>query len=206
MRRRLKLYAKWKTPGDVEWQVYGLGGGWSMWGKFDNCVSRQCLMERVLHIIRAPREAPGHVYRVADVAVDHLVGLIGDVKLASYMVKLGIDIGAGEAFSRPIVDAVLTKLTGKLQKHDDDEEDDSGYPELFVGMKLTYDAYDCPDSDELCEGWWADVWASYDLEHEWAVVEWSGYMGPDLDSVDVETMRRAAYKAIRHAYNAPVRL
>jgi len=207
MRRRVKLYAKWVNPGDAEWQVYGLGGGWSVWGKFDNCVSRRCLMERVLSIIRAPREPPRRVFKMADVALDHLVGMIGDADLHSYEVRLGVDIGAGEAYVRPLVSAVLSRLApGQATKQNDDEEDGGGYPELFIGMELAYDAYDCPDSDELCEGWWAEVWAKFGLEGERCVVAWSRYMGPDVEDVDAEAMRRAAYKALRHAYNAPVRI
>jgi len=98
MKRRLRLWAKWKTPGIVTWRVYNLGGGWGVWGEFHNCVSRKYLMERVRRVIRAPKRPPERVYKMADIAIDHLVGLITDVRLNSYTVKLGIDIGAGEAF------------------------------------------------------------------------------------------------------------
>jgi len=207
MKRRVKLYAKWLNPGNVDWQVYGLGGGWSVWGHFSNCVSRRCVVERVRRIIKAPREPPRRIYRMADVALDHLVGMIGDFKLDSYEVKLGMDIGAGEAYDRPLIDAILSRLApGQKAADGDSEEDGGGYPELFIGMSLMYDAYDCPDSDELCEGWWAEVWSTFDLEGERCVVMWSRYMGPDIDDVDAEAMRRAAYKALRHAYSAPVRL
>jgi hypothetical protein len=208
MRRRLKLYAKWNNPGIVEWQVYNLGGGWSIWGEFDNCVSKKCLMERVLRIIRAPRKPPRRVYKMADVAVDYLLGMISDARLDSYEVRLGMDVGAADAYNRALVNAILSKLAPdqKIADSSDDEDDNGNPPELFVGMKLIYDAYDCPDSDELCEGWWAEVWAKFDLEGERCVVNWDHYMGPNIDDVDVEAMRRAAYKALKHAYNTPVRI
>jgi len=101
---------------------------------------------------------------------------------------------------------ILTKLTGRPPErppeHEEDEED-GGYPKLYITVSLTYDAYDCPDSDELCEGWWAEVVGKFDPEDELCVVSWSRYMGPDIDDVDTEIMRRVANKALRHVYNAP---
>ena len=128
MKRRVKLYAKWLNPGDVDWQVYGLGGGWSVWGHFSNCVSRRCVVERVRRIIKAPREPPRRIYNMADVALDHLVGMIGDFKLDSYEVKLGVDIGAGEAYrlERLVYMATLVyelnQLTAEMEKEIEEME------------------------------------------------------------------------------------
>jgi hypothetical protein len=86
------------------------------------------------------------------------------------------------------------------------DTDSDGFPELYLRARLYYNVYDCPDGDDPCEGWWAEVATEYVVPGEWCVVEWSRYFGPSIDSVDRNAMRRAAYKALRHAYNAPVRL
>jgi hypothetical protein len=128
-------------------------------------------------ILEAPREPPSRVYRLADVALDYLVGMVSDVELASYEVRLGAGMGG------------------------------SRYPELFLALSLTYDVYDCPDGDEVCEGWWLEVAAEYDAPNEWCTVEWSRYVGADVHTtVRSATLQdavlRAAHKALKHAYNA----
>jgi hypothetical protein len=170
-----------------------MGNGWQMGGRFSNCVSKKCLVRRIKRILDAPAEPPSRVYRLADVALDYLVGLVSDVELDSYEVRLGISVGA----------------TGRRGRASASVEPPDGnrYPELFFAMSLAYDAYDCPDSDELCEGWWLDVAAEYSAEIEWCTVEWSRYVGADAhvvarDAALQDAMLRAAYKALRHAYNA----
>jgi hypothetical protein len=176
MMRRLKLYAKWRNPGNVEWQVYNLGGGWGVRGGFGNCVSARCLVGRVRQIIKAPRQPPRRIYKLADSVLGYLFGMVGDLgeELRSYRVSMGVDTDSG------------------------------GFPELYLRVMLTYDVYDC--DDETCEGWWAEVAAEYSVSGEWCVVWWDHYMGPDLDSIDRNAIMLAAYKALRHAYNMPMKM
>jgi hypothetical protein len=203
--KRIQLYAKRKDGGSVEWRVYGLGGGWSVEGRFGNCVSKRCLVERVRRIIKAPRQPPRRVLRMADVALDHLFGMVSDVELDSYEVRVGVNIGAADAYDSALADAVLARRQPgeKIEDSNNGEDDNGRFPELFITVSLTYDAYDCLDSDELCAGWWATVSAEYILPGEWCAVSWSRYMGRDIDAVDRDAIRRAAYRALRSAYNTP---
>ena len=179
-----------------------LGGGWQASGFFDNCVSRTCLVKRVRLILKAPREPPRRVYRLADVALDYLFGMVSDAELDSYEVRLGVNIGAADRYDKALAETITTRLTGKrIQK----PSGGGGFPELFLSMSLTYDAYDCPNSDdELCEGWWLGVSAVYSLPGESCAVEWSRYVGTDVHVINKDAVLRAAYKALRHAYNTPI--
>jgi len=165
-----RLSAWWDESGYVKWHL-PLGDGWQIAGRFSNCVSKKCLMRRVRQIVETPKELPSRIYKLADVVLDYIVGLINDVELDSYEVRLGASAGGGR------------------------------FPDLFLAVSLTYDAYDCPDSDELCEGWWLEVVAEYDVESEWCSARWSRYVGVDR-RIDVDAVLRAAYKALKHAYNA----
>jgi hypothetical protein len=200
--KRMQLYAKRKDGGSVEWQVFGLGGGWGIWGSFGNCVSRRCIVERVRRIVRAPREPPRRVFRMADVALDYLFGMINDVELDSYEVKLGINIGVADAYNRALSNIILARLAPgeKIEDRNSGEDDSGGFPELFITVSLTYDAYDC-SNDKLCEGWWAEVRTKFDLESEWCIVSWSRFAGHDIDAVDRDAIKRVSYKALRRAYN-----
>jgi len=202
-----RLAAWWDESGYVEWHL-PLGGGWQMGGRFSNCVSRKCLVRRVRQIVEAPREPPSRVYKLADVAMDYLVGMINDVELDSYEVRLGVSIGAADKYDNALADVVIARLTSQESggaARSRETDGDSRFPELFLSMSLTYDAYDCPHSDELCEGWWLEVVAEYDVESEWCSARWSRYVGTDKH-IDVDAVLRAAYKALRHAYNAPVKI
>jgi len=160
-------------------------------------------MRRVRQIVEAPREPPSRVYRLADIALDYLVGMINDVELDSYSVRLGVSVGAADKYDKALADVVISKLTGQESGGAARRQDsDSRFPELFFSASLTYDAYDCPHSDELCEGWWLEVVAEYDVESEWCSARWSRYVGADKYMLDVDAVLRAAYKALRHAYNA----
>ncbi len=208
MKQLLKhLAAWWDESGYVKWHL-PLGGGWQMGGRFSNCVSKKCLMRRVRLIVEASREPPRRIYRLADIVLDYLVGLIHEAELDSYEVRLGIDSGIEDRRGKALADLIIAKLTGGAvaQKPANDDEDGGGsrFPDLFLGIRLSYDAYDCPHSDELCEGWWMNVAAEYDVESEWCTVEWSRYVGADARKIDVDVIRRAAYKALRHAYNTPI--
>ncbi len=203
MRQLTKRLAAWWESGYVKWHL-PMGNGWQVAGRFSNCVSKKCLIRRVRRIVDAPVEPPRHVYKLADVALDYLVGMVNDVELDSYEVRLGVDSGARDKRDRVLTDLVVAKLTGGAvaQKAASGVEDSgSRFPDLFLGVSLTYDAYDCPDGDELCMGWWLEVAAEYDVESEWCVVRWSRYVGVDK-RIDVDAVLRAAYKALRHAYNA----
>jgi hypothetical protein len=159
-------------------------------------------------MLEAPREPPSRVYRLADVALDYLIGVVSDVELDSYEVRLGVSSGVADRRGEVLTDIIITKLTGeRSRKPADDGDDGNRFPDLFLEMSLTYDAYDCPHSDELCEGWWLEVAAEYDAESEWCAVEWSRYIGRDVyalarDSALQDAILRAAYKALRHVYNA----
>ncbi len=197
-----RIAAWWDESGYVRWHL-PLGGGWQVAGRFSNCVSKKCLMRRVKRIVETPMEPPSRIYKLADVALDYLVGMMNDVELDSYEVRLGTSIGAADKYDKALADVVTAKLTGQesggvVRRQDDDNR----FPELFLSVSLTYDAYDCPDSGELCEGWWLEVVAEYDVESEWCVVRWSRYVGADRRMLDVDDVLRAAYKALRHAYNA----
>ena len=194
-----RLAAWWEDPGRVGWHI-PLGRGWQASGYFNNCVSKKCLMRRVRLILKAPREPPRRVYRLADTALDYLVGLVSDAELESYEVRLGVNIGAADRYDKALAEAVTTRLTGKRISGGDGG---GGFPELFLSMSLTYDAYDCPRSDEICEGWWLGVSAVYRLPGEFCAVEWSRYVGVDKH-IDVDAVLQATYKALRHAYNASI--
>ncbi len=199
-----RLAAWWDESGYVRWHL-PLGDGWQAAGRFSNCVSKKCLMRRVKRIVETPMEPPNRVYRLADVALDYLVGMINDVELDSYEVRLGVGSGARDKRDKTLTDLIIAKLTGGAVAQEPAsgvEEDSDRFPDLFLSVKLSYDAYDCPDSDELCEGWWLEVAAEYDVESEWCTVEWSRYVGADKRMLDVDDVLRAAYKALRHAYNA----
>jgi len=198
-----RLAAWWEDLGRVRWHI-PLGRGWQASGSFDNCASRTCLVRRVRLILKAPREPPRRVYRLADVALDHLVGMVSDAELDSYEVRLGVNIGAADAYDGALADAVLAKLAPGHRARGGG----SRFPELFLSVSLTYDVYDCPNSGELCEGWWLGVSAVYSLPGESCAVEWSRYVGADVHAVvrDValqDAILRVAYKALRHAYNTP---
>jgi hypothetical protein len=198
-----RLAAWWDDPGRVRWHL-PLGGGWQASGYFSNCVSKRCLMRRVRLIVEAPREPPRRIYRLADVALDYLVGVMSDADLDSYEVRLGVDIGAADRYDKALADVVIAKLTGQKPAGREADDDVDRFPELFLSMSLTYDAYDCPDSDELCEGWWVEVAAEYDATGERCAVEWSRYVGAEKHSMDKDAVLNAAYKALRHAYNTPI--
>jgi hypothetical protein len=163
---------------------------------------------RVRRIAEAPREPPSRVYRLADVALDYLVGAVSDAELDSYEVKLGVNVGAADRHDKALADAVVARLAGGRARESSGGEEGGGRPpELFLTMSLTYDVYDCPHSDEVCEGWWISVTAVYSTLDEWCVVEWSRYVGTDAhvverDSALQDAVLRAAHKALRHAYNA----
>jgi len=198
-----RLAAWWDGPGHVRWHL-PLGDGWQASGRFANCVSKKCLVKRVRRILDAPMEPPRRVYRLADVALDHLVGIVSDAELDGYEVRLGVNIGVADAYDGALADAILAKLAPGRRARGGG----SRFPELFLSVSLTYDAYDCPHSDELCEGWWLGVSAVYSLPGESCAVEWSRYVGADVHAVvrDValqDAILRAAYKALRHAYNTP---
>jgi hypothetical protein len=188
------LHGVWKSPGTVEWRVFGLGMG--IGGRFENCVSRECLVERVRRIVRAPRRPPRRIYEIAESALGYLFGMVGDLDASagSYRVGVGLNIGAADAYDRALANAVLGKLAPghRAQPH-------SKFPELFLTAELTYDVYDCDGG--ACEGWWATVVAEYAVPGEECAVRWSRYMGPDIGAVDRDAIRRAAYKALRHVYN-----
>jgi hypothetical protein len=192
MRRRMVLRGVWKSPGIVEWRVFGLGE-WKIEGRFENCVSKKCLVERVRRIVKAPRRPPRRIYEVAESALGYLFGMIGDFGASSYKVAVGLNIGAADAYDRALANAVLGKLAPGHRA-----QPRSKFPELFLTAELTYDVYDC---DGGCEGWWATVIAEYAVPGEWCAVKWSRYMGPDIDAVDRDAIRRVAYKALRHTYN-----
>jgi hypothetical protein len=182
-----------------------MGGGWQAYGRFTNCVSKRCLVRRVRRILEAPREPPSRVYKLADVALDYLVGMVSDVELESYKVRLGVNIGVADRHDKALADAVVSKLTGGRIRSSGNGG--NRFPELFLTLSLTYDAYDCPDSDELCEGWWLSIVAEYDVSAEWCAVRWSRYVGRDAHAVArdpalQDAILRAAYKALRHVYNA----
>jgi hypothetical protein len=188
-----------------------MGNGWQASGRFSNCVSKRCLMKRVRLILETPREPPRRVYKLADVALDYLVGLVSDVELDSYELRLGSGIGVADKYDEILASVVTAKLAGQRHSNvaEGQELDSDGgkFPELFLSVSLTYDAYDCPDGDELCSGWWLDVAAEYSVPDERCVVEWSRYIGADAhvvvrDAILQDTVLRAAYKALRHAYNA----
>jgi hypothetical protein len=194
-----RLAAWWEDPGRVRWHI-PLGRGWQVSGYFNNCVSKKCLMRRVRLIIKTPMEPPRRVYRLADAALDYLVGLVSDAELDSYEVRLGVNIGAADRYDKALAEAITTRLTRKRISGGDSG---GGFPELFLSMSLTYDAYDCPHGDELCEGWWLGVSAVYRLPGESCAVEWSRYVGVDKH-IDVDAVLQAAYKALSHAYNASI--
>jgi len=192
----------------VRWHL-PLGRGWQASGYFDNCVSKKCLVRRVRLILKAPREPPSRVYKLADVALDYLLGLVSDVELDSYEVRLGVNIGAADKYDKVLADIVAAKLAGQIREDIAGSQrrggDNSRFPELFLSASLTYDAYDCPHSGELCEGWWLSVSAVYSLPGEFCAVEWSRYVGVDKHiDIDVDAVLQAAYKALRHAYNTPI--
>lgn len=89
-----------------------MGSGWLAGGRFMNCVSKKCLMRRVRLILESPREPPSRVYRLADVVLDYLVGMVSDAELESYEVKLGVNIGAADKYDKALADAVIARLTG----------------------------------------------------------------------------------------------
>ena len=195
MRRRIHLHATWVAPGSVAW-----GTNIQLWmfrGHFDNCVSKQCLVERVRHIIRASERPPRRIYEVAESVLGYLFGMTSDFSADRYEVGVGLNIGAADAYDNVLANAVLAKLAPGHKA----SRGGSRFPELFLYVELTYDAYDC--GDEVCEGWWAEVTAKYDLPGELCVVSWSRYMGPDIETVDKDAIRRAVYKALRHVYNTP---
>jgi hypothetical protein len=205
MRQLLKrLAAWWDETGYVRWHL-PLGGGWQISGRFSNCVSQKCLIGRVKQIVETPREPPRRVHRLADVALDYLVGIINDVELDSYEVRLGVNSGIEDRRDKALADLIIAKLTGGAvatrPANNDDENSNDRFPDIFLGIRLSYDAYDCPDSDEMCEGWWLEVTAEYNIESEWCSAEWSRYAGTDK-RIDVDAVLRTAYKALRHAYNA----
>jgi len=202
-----RLAAWWDGPGQVRWHL-PMGNGWQAGGLFTNCVSKKCLMRRVRLMLEAPREPPSRVYRLADVALDYLVGLVSDAELDSYEVRLGISSGVADRRDNALTDIIIAKLTGGRSRKtvDNDDDSDGGFPDLFLAVSLTYDAYDC-DGDELCEGWWLEVAAEYSASDEWCTVRWSRYVGRDAhavarDAALQDAALRAAYKALRHAYNA----
>jgi hypothetical protein len=198
-----RLVAWWRDPGRVEWHV-ALGRGWQISGHFGNCVSKKCLMRRVRLIVKAPREPPSRVYRLADTALDYLLGLVYDVELDSYEIRLGVSIGVADRYDKALTETITTRLTGKRIQKLGDSDSVGGFPELFLSMSLTYDAYDCPHSDdELCEGWWLGISAVYSLPGEFCTVEWSRYVGTVAHMIDRDAVLHAAYKALRHAYNTP---
>ncbi len=199
-----RLAAWWDESGYVRWHL-PMGNGWQISGRFSNCVSKKCLTRRVKRIVEASMEPPRRVYRLADVALDYLIGMVNDVELDSYEVRLGVNTGIEDKRDKALTDLIIAKLTGEAVAQEaasDGEDSGSRFPDLFLGVSLTYDAYDCPDSDELCEGWWLEVVAEYDVESEWCAVRWSRYVGADRRMLDVDDVLRAAYKALRHAYNA----
>lgn len=194
MRRRMVLHGVWKNPGTAEWRVFNLGE-WKIEGYFENCVSRECLIERVRRIVKAPRRPPRRIYEMAESALGHLFGMIGDFgDLSNYEVKVGVNIGAADAYDRALANAVLGKLAPGHRAQPRNK-----FPELFLSVELTYDVYDCDGG--ACEGWWATVAAEYAVPGEECAVRWSRYMGPDIGAVDRGAIRRAAYKALRHVYN-----
>ena len=195
MRRRMVLRGAWKNPGTVEWRIFGLGE-WRVEGRFENCVSKKCLVERVRRIVKAPRRPPRRIYEVAESALGHLFGMIGDFDFdaSSYKVAAGLNIGAADAHDRALANAVLGKLAPGHRA-----QPRSKFPELFLSAGLTYDVYDCDGG--ACEGWWATVVAEYAVPGETCVARWERYMGPDIGAVDRDAIRRAAYKALRHTYN-----
>jgi hypothetical protein len=195
-RRRAILHAIWKSPGTVEWRIFGLGE-WRIGGRFENCVSKECLVERVRRIVEAPRRPPRRVYEIVESTLGHLFGLIGDYRLSSYEVRVGVNIGAADAYDRALANAVLGKLAPGHRVRNGGGF--PGFPELFLTARLAYDVYDCDSG--TCEGWWAAVSAEFILPGERCAVEWERYMGPDIDAVDGDTIRHAAYKALRHTYN-----
>ena len=193
MRRRMVLRGAWKNPGTVEWRIFGLGE-WRVEGRFENCVSRECLVERVRRIVKAPRRPPKRIYEIAESALGHLFGMMSDFDASSYEVRVGLNIGAADAYDRALASAVLGELAPGHRARGG-----GGFPELFLDVALTYDVYDC--DGETCEGWWAAVSAEFILPGEWCAVKWERYMGPDIGAVDRGAIRRAAYKALRHTYN-----
>jgi hypothetical protein len=201
MRQLAKRLAAWWDAGYVRWHL-PLGNGWQISGRFSNCVSKKCLMRRVKRILDAPVEPPSRVYRLADTALDYLAGLIHDAELDSYEVRLGVDSGEDRR-GKAMTDLIVAKLTGGavVRKAINDEDGVGRFPDIFLGIRLMYDAYDCLDSGELCEGWWLEVVAEYDVESEWCSARWSRYVGVDKH-IDVDAVLRAAQKALRHAYNA----
>ena len=192
MRRHMVLRGVWKSPGTVEWRIFGLGE-WGIEGRFENCVSKECLVEQVRRIVKAPRRPPRRIYEIAESALGHLFGMIGDFDASSYKVAVGLNIGAADAYDRALASAVLGKLVSGHRARG------GGFPELFLSAELTYDVYDC--DGETCEGWWTAVSAEFILPGERCAVKWEHYMGPDIDAVDRDAIRRAAYKALRHTYN-----
>jgi len=119
-------------------------------------------------------------------------------------VRLGIDSGIEDRRGEALASLVIAKLAGEAVAQKTADDEDGRYPDLFLGMRLSYDAYDCPHSGELCEGWWIDVGAEFSWPGERCVVEWSRYVGADARRIDVDAVRHAAYKALRHAYNTPI--
>jgi len=198
-----RLAAWWEDPGRVKWHI-PMGNGWQAGGYFENCVSKKCLVRRVRRILNAPMEPPHRVYKLADVALDYLVGLVHEAELDSYEVRLGIDSGIEDKRGEALASLVIAKLAGEAVAQKTADDEDGRYPDLFLGMRLSYDAYDCPHSGELCEGWWIDVGAEFSWPGERCVVEWSRYVGADARRIDVDAVRHAAYKALRHAYNTPI--
>jgi hypothetical protein len=188
--RRHILHGLWKSPGIVEWRVFGVGG-WKIEGRFENC-SKKCLVERVRRIVKAPRRPPRRIYEVAESALGYLYGMMSDFDVSSYRVAVGLNIGAADAYDRALANAVLGKLAPGHRA-----QPRSRFPELFLSAELTYDVYDCDGG--VCEGWWATVVAEYAVPGEVCVAKWSRYMGPDIG--DRDAIRRAAYKALRHTYN-----
>jgi hypothetical protein len=187
------LRGVWK-PGIVEWRISL--GEWKIGGRFENCVEKECLFRRVRRIIKAPRRPPRRIYEVVETALGHLFGMIGDYQLSFYEVGVGANIGAADAYDRALANVVLGKLAPGHRA-----QSRSKFPELFLSARLIYDIYDC-DGGETCEGWWATAVAEYAVPGEWCSVTWKRYMGPNIGAVDRDAIRRVAYKALRHAYNA----
>jgi hypothetical protein len=196
MKRRIRLRAIWINPGSVAWGTNI--DNWAFRGEFDNCVSMQCLVERVRRIIKAPRRPPRYIYGVAESALGYLFGMINDFNASRYEVGVGVNIGAADAYDGALANAVLAKLAPGHRA----SRSGGKFPELFLHVELTYDVYDC--GGEICEGWWAEVTARYDLPGELCIVTWSRYMAPDIETINKDAIRRAAYKALRHAYNTPI--
>jgi len=195
MMRRIRVGAQWIGLGDVVWKVYGLGRWW-IEGRFANCVSRNCLIERVRRIIKAPKRPPRRIYEIADSMLGYLIGMASDFDADSYEIAIGLNIGAADAHDC----APATRLA--RERRDCKSNDGGEFPKLFLRARLSYEVYYCPDSGDSCEGWWAEVIAVYNVPREYVSVEWSRYMGHDIDAVDKHAIRRAAYKALRHVYNA----